>query len=289
MLRGSARSGEGPRGRWLEAVRAVLAGMGWTAEPPTGRGNARDRWESLQALVDQAAGLRSRRQGRPQRVRRRARPPGAEQHAPVADGVTVATLHAAKGLEWDAVFVVGVHEGTLPIVYAETPEAVEEERRLLYVGITRARSALGHLVAGTHPGRARRAAVPAASSTGCARRSSPTRGVSQESKSGKKSGCRVCGEPLLSVPERKIGRHDNCPSVYDEELFERLREWRVRTAAEASVPAYVVFTDLTLQAIAEVKPTDETSLLAISGVGPTKWERYGEDVLRVVAVIAEGA
>ena len=63
----------------------------------------------------------------------------AEQHAPVADGVTLATLHAAKGLEWDAVFLCGLQEGTLPIIYAETPAAVEEERRLLYVGMTRAR------------------------------------------------------------------------------------------------------------------------------------------------------
>ena len=66
----------------------------------------------------------------------------AEQHAPVAEGVTLATLHAAKGLEWDAVFVAGMHEGTMPIVYAEGQVEVEEERRLLYVGMTRGRSVL---------------------------------------------------------------------------------------------------------------------------------------------------
>ena len=60
----------------------------------------------------------------------------------MAGGVTLATLHTAKGLEWDAVFVVGVCEGTLPITYAESPTEVEEERRLLYVGITRARHTL---------------------------------------------------------------------------------------------------------------------------------------------------
>ena len=63
-------------------------------------------------------------------------------HAPVMDGVTLASMHASKGLEWDAVFLPGLAEGVMPIVYARTPEAIEEERRLLYVAITRARERL---------------------------------------------------------------------------------------------------------------------------------------------------
>ena len=66
----------------------------------------------------------------------------AAQHAPPVDGVTLASLHAAKGLEWDAVFLVGLADGTVPIVHAETAAQVEEERRLLYVGVTRAREHL---------------------------------------------------------------------------------------------------------------------------------------------------
>ena len=104
------------------------------------RGSARERWESLAALA--------------QLARTSARPaPGAGwptlspnwpaaaaiEHAPAVDGVTVASLHAAKGLEWDVVFLPGLTEGNLPIVHAQTDAAVAEERRLLYVGVTRAR------------------------------------------------------------------------------------------------------------------------------------------------------
>ncbi len=159
-LRGTARGGEAG-GDLLADVRAVLAGMGWSPEAPTARGQTRDRWESLQALVDQAAAWAQAHApsgdeagddalgGFVDELDRRA----AEQHAPVAEGVTLATLHAAKGLEWDAVFLCGLQEGTLPITYAESAAAVEEERRLLYVGVTRARVELhGSWAAARQPG-----------------------------------------------------------------------------------------------------------------------------------------
>ena len=67
----------------------------------------------------------------------------------------------------------------------------------------------------------------------------------------------MCGKALTAPVARKLGRCEDCPSAYDEELFERLREWRAEQAREASVPAYVVFTDATLTALAEVRPTTE--------------------------------
>jgi DNA helicase-2/ATP-dependent DNA helicase PcrA len=276
LLRGSARSGESD-GALVESVKAVLAGMGWAEQPPSGRGNVRDRWESLQALVAQAAAFESDSLNDfVDDLDRRA----AEQHAPVAEGVTVATLHAAKGLEWDVVFVVGAQEGTLPIVYAETPEAVEEERRLLYVGMTRARRRLtiGWSRARTPGGRGSRR--PSRFLDGLRPRVASD--ASTPRRSPKQALCRICGQPLGTVGERKVGRHEGCPSSYDEELFERLREWRRRTAGEASVPAYVVFTDRTLQAIAEIRPHDQASMLQINGIGRSKWEKYGEQVLAVV-------
>ncbi len=288
LLRGNARGAGGSGDGIVADVKAVLGGMEWTEKAPTGRGNVRDRWESLQAIVSQAEEFASTHEDAElgdfvDELDRRA----AEQHAPVAQGVTLATLHAAKGLEWDAVFLVGMHEGTMPIIYAEGPAAVEEERRLLYVGMTRARARLSvsWSLARSPGGRSTR--KPSRFLTGLRPESRSDRAAEERSsRTRTKRGiahCRVCNAPLSTTAERKVGRCEDCPATYDEELFERLRAWRVARAAEEKVPAYVVFTDLTLQAIAEVRPTDTPALLRISGIGPAKVEKYAEDVLELVA------
>ncbi len=69
----------------------------------------------------------------------------------------------------------------------------------------------------------------------------------------------------------------------DEALFEQLRQWRIEVATERGVPPYVVFNDKTLRAIASARPESEDQMLAVSGVGPAKWEAYGDAVLAMVA------
>jgi DNA helicase II / ATP-dependent DNA helicase PcrA len=276
-IRGAARSGEGSEP--AETVRAILAGMGWTPEAPTTRGQTRDRWESWQALVDQATEFAAAGGGLDAFVDdldRRA----AEQHAPVAAGVTLATFHAAKGLEWDSVFLCGLQDGTMPITYAETPAEIEEERRLLYVGMTRARLDLALSWAQARNPGGRGSRKPS-------RFLDPllpdgARAPEPRLRRSKVASCRECGKPLMTGLEKKRGRCEDCPASYDEALFERLREWRKDRAAEESVPAFVIFTDATLQLIAEQKPRTPQALLKIGGIGQSKLDRFGDDVLALV-------
>ncbi|KQX69838.1 ATP-dependent DNA helicase UvrD2 [Angustibacter sp. Root456] len=293
LLRGAARAGdaETPLG---EAARDVLVSGGWSAQPPSQSGAVRERWESLQALAGLADEVAAKRPGATladlvAELDERS----AAQHAPTVEGVTLASLHSAKGLEWDAVFLAGVSEGLMPISMADGPEAVEEERRLLYVGITRTREHL-HVSwarARTPGGRASRQpsrfldglrpADDASSGGGVA--SSGRGGSSRGKRSRTPAKCRTCGAPLMTGSERKVGRCDDCPATYDETTFEALRTWRSAVATAASVPAYVVFTDATLVALAENQPDDVSGLAQIPGIGATKRERYGEQVLAVLA------
>jgi DNA helicase-2/ATP-dependent DNA helicase PcrA len=87
----------------------------------------------------------------------------------------------------------------------------------------------------------------------------------------------------LAGADRKLGRCSTCPSSLDEELFERLREWRIRVASEQKVPAYVVFTDATLTALAERRPTRTEELAGIGGIGPRKLDLYGPAVLALIS------
>ena len=125
----------------FKTVSDVLRSIGWSQEPPEARGAVRDRWESLNALMQLAEAAvqgTTLKQFVDELFERQA-----WQHEPGLSAVTLATLHSAKGLEWESVHLVGLSEGLLPISYAKDAAAVEEERRLLYVGVTRARRRLG--------------------------------------------------------------------------------------------------------------------------------------------------
>ena len=268
----------------VELVRATLAPLGLTKEEPEGA-QARERWQSLGALADLCEELVHAQpalgiQGLLGQLRTRQE----AKQPPTLQGVTLASLHAAKGLEWDAVFLVGLTDGNLPVQHAvkkgDDSEDVEEERRLLYVGVTRAREhlELSWSLARQEGGRRTR------------RRSRFLEGldvpgldaVPAAAPKTRRAVCRGCGRPLTTNAERIIGRCSRCPSDVDPALVESLREWRLETAKEMSVPAYVIFSDATLTALAEARPTEMSQLLGIPGIGPVKVERFGGELLQLI-------
>ncbi|MER7052386.1 MULTISPECIES: ATP-dependent DNA helicase UvrD2 [unclassified Streptomyces] len=286
-------------------VRAVLSGEGWTTQPPAGSGAVRERWESLAALANLAQDFAAARAGATlsDLVTELDERAGA-QHAPTVQGVTLASLHSAKGLEWDVVFLVGVTEGMMPIAYAKTDEQIEEERRLLYVGVTRARERL-HLSwalarspggrASRRPSRFLKGLRPGSGTAGGRTAAGGSGGVERGIGGGGAAAavprrtqrtparCRVCGRTLTDAGEMKLMRCEDCPSDMDEGVYERLREWRAIQAGSSGQPAFCVFTDKTLMAIAESVPEDERELVRIPGVGVRKLNRYGADVLAICA------
>ena len=206
---------------------------------------------------------------------------------PVAQGVTVGTLHSAKGLEWDAVALLGIHEGSLPFVLATSAGA---GRRGAAAALRRRHpgpAAAADLLV-PHPQRRRRRpasrpaswtpVLPSARSAGAA---SPAPGTH--------AGHRAVGalpvlrQPLTDAAERKIGRHAGCPATYDEQTMSLLREWRRQEAAEQKLPAYCIFTDATLIALAEARPRTPAELIKVQGLGPAKADKYGEQVLAILA------
>ncbi len=256
LLRGGARAAD-PDVPMPESVRDILRSAGWTDSSPEGRGATRERWDALQALVALADALAAAPPtGAPPTVSdlvaeldERA----AAQHAPTVEGVTLASLHAAKGLEWDAVFLVGLSEGLLPTVQAQTDAAVAEERRLLYVGITRAREHLQLSFSRARHPRAR-----------------ATRAVSRFL------------TDLWPDERRRPGVPDHHLDARQQAVADALTAWRDAHAAAVRRQPASVLTGAAVRAIATRCPSTLPELGAVRGVGPMTLADVGEDILEAV-------
>lgn len=257
-----------------EIVRDVLSGVGWAPEAPSGQAGS-ERWSNMNAIVGWADDSKAETLAvfvaeLDERV--------AYQVEPDKAGVELATIHAAKGLEWDAVFLVGVAEGLLPISYAKTAAAREEERRLLYVAVTRARDLLTLSWARSR----------GADGRGKRKRSRLLDGIWPE-------------EVGVGAPKKKARASTRALNqAFEEEaspqaieLFGRLKAWRLEVSRQAGVPPFAVFTDQTLRDIAQAMPKNTTQLRVIRGIGDVKVQRFAAPVLALVrgeeVIVDEGA
>ena len=266
-------------------VKDILSSIGWSPTAPQAQGAVRERWESLSALVGLAQDSQAESQLPVPLTAFIADLDDRAEHqfAPTIDGVTLASVHAAKGLEWESVHLVGVSEGLLPIGYAETAEAIDEERRLFYVAVTRARTALslswskgrrGSPAKGRRPsrfvgevqaGRPERPEAPARREVVAA----PVR-------------CRVCSTLLTTRADKNRGRCAQCPADVDGPVLEALIHWRGARSQQLNMPVFLVLSMPTVREIAERVPESLDDLGRVSGMGPIKLEQFGHEILALI-------
>jgi DNA helicase-2/ATP-dependent DNA helicase PcrA len=193
-----------------------------------------------------------------------------------ADAVELTTFHRSKGLEWPVVFVTGLERGLVPIGRAVTPAAEAEERRLLYVAMSRASRELYCSWAERRSFGAR--SVRRAASPYLERIEEACRALSRRADPAEIS-------QRLSGERRRLGRAGRRPPASvladgaDPEVLESLRGWRATAARASGVPAYVVLHDSTLAALASRMPSSRQSLADVPGMGPVKVARYGDSIL----------
>lgn len=263
-----------------ERVGAALEPVGYTPTPPVGQAQ-REEWESLAALVGLAESHDSFESLIADLDER-----ADNDDAPVAQAVTLSSLHSAKGLEWDAVFMPGLYEGGLPLRYQGEMVDVDEERRLFYVGITRARDVLelSYATAGTRrETRSPSRFLPQTRQPQTVTAKRPPAAMPQ---------CTACGRRLSNGVERALGTCAKCPTEVSMELVERLRAWRSEVvkqreaAAGKKVPAFLVATDAVLIGIARQMPEDTRQLAGVKGIHRAVVSEHGDELL---AIVAEGA
>ncbi|MCH9718617.1 MAG: ATP-dependent DNA helicase UvrD2 [Actinomycetia bacterium] len=286
-IRGELRTG--PAKSAAECWQEVATAMAHGSEPVDGAAG-RKRWESLAALAGLVPQIGTGAELVAELERR-----GADRDPPRPPGVSLLTLHSAKGLEWDTVFLIGAWDGMLPLS-AVNAEELEEERRLVYVGVTRPRHRLMITwgAAGRPAGRRRISPLldriapvgtPADAVLDLSDRVTPAGMDSRAGEQRPPARCRVCGSALVTGIERGLGRCRSCPGNADELLLAQLEQWRRLTAIALGVPSYAVLSSTALQGISETLPQDAAALAQIPGMNTDRMTRYADDLLGMVQAV----
>ena len=196
-------------------------------------------------------------------------------------GVRLATVHKVKGLEWPHVIVYEASDGLMP--HRLAPD-VEEERRVFHVALTRCSESVT-LVCADEPGafvaELDELAPPAPSEPAAGASHGVGRNSGADADGAAGTAATLSGIGPSTAPRKSKPQPPTDPR--DAELFEALRAWRLQRSRADAVPAFVVFADAVLIALATQRPTSEAALLAVPGIGPAKLETYGADVLAVIA------
>lgn len=240
--------------------------MGWTREEPALQGLISQRWQSLNTLVSQAEYKQANGLDLLQVLEEWDELAEAGV-APFMHGVTLCSFHFAKGLEWETVYLTGASEDMLPFSRAESETDLLEERRLCYVGITRARDRLEVSYAqAKEPNRK--------AYRKCSRFFSPFWPQENHAAQRKRREARE---------RQACEKYLNGASDHNLQVFLHLRAWRLQVAKKNQTAAYQVFSDHTLRDIALAEPKTLFELREIRGIGPQKLSRYGQDILDLVS------
>ena len=206
-------------------------------------------------------------------------------------GVRLATVHKVKGLEWPHVIVYEASDGLMP--HRLAPD-VEEERRVFHVALTRCSESVT-LVCADEPSAfvaeldELAPPVPSEPAPSEPAPSEPAAGASHgvggnssaDADGAAGTAATLTGIGSSTAPRKSKPQPPTDPR--DAELFEALRAWRLERSRADAVPAFVVFADAVLIALATQRPRNDTELLAVPGIGPAKLEAFGADVLAIIA------
>ncbi|MCI7551833.1 MAG: ATP-dependent DNA helicase UvrD2 [Actinomycetaceae bacterium] len=266
-----------------DIVRSTLQALGWRESAPEQRGAAWERWDALNTILTLAQEMwEGSRAALPQFVAD-LEDRAASENAPVRNAVTLSSLHAAKGLEWPVVFLAGAREGLIPISLARTAQDIDEEQRILYVGVTRARDELYISYAAsagdeTAGGDERYFAYRRGASDAHAKRSRFLESVWRENEPETAVGRSTQKRREAAAARQEfVTAHSN-----DRALFELLKEWCIERSEIERRQTYQILNDATLRHIAIEKPRNLEEFSRIKGIGARKLSAYGNEIVAIV-------